>query len=74
MTIKHFGDEVAFNIPKPRRLTPATVAGTEQDVFGVLNALHTQTVDALPEDNPLVGLLSRALDEALVLCPNLRLP
>lgn len=74
MPIRHYGDEIAFNIRKPRLDTPKAVGAAEQEAFNVLNALHTQCVDALPEDNPLLGLLSRTLDEALLALPELRVP
>lgn len=45
----------------------------EQQVFDALNAVHTQALDGLSEDHPLVGVLSEALDAAIAACPNLRI-
>lgn len=71
MTIKHYGDEVAFHIkPAAARQNAASIATIEQEVHDVLNALHTQTLDALPEDHPLITILDEALNKILVGCPN----
>ena len=72
MTIKNYGDEIAFKIDKPRGVGTQAIAGAVQDAFDVLDALHTQTIDALPEDHPLVGVLSEAIDAALQSCPGIR--
>lgn len=63
-------------IRKPLGKGPAARAGTgiEQQVLDTLNVLHTQACDALPEDHPLAGVLSNALEQALARCPTLRVP
>lgn len=74
MSVRQFGREVAIDIRRPLGRGPAATVAVEQQVLTALNALHTQATDALPEDHPLVGVLTQALEGTVAACPACRVP
>jgi hypothetical protein len=59
--------------PQPPSSANLSLRVAEQHLVAALNELHTQAVDRLPDDHPLLAILSVALDSACVVCPAVRI-